>query len=576
VFVESFVGETDNVYKTAIRKLDGYFLPKLNVAYERHVFRQLKQEDETVAQFVSRLKQQGLNCEFGDEAAKNEQIRDQVVDACKSSNLRRKLLQKGTALTLDNVLELARAMEAVDLQMKRIEGKSNGEVNRVGSKDSVRKKSKPFKKPDAAKQNRGGSKFACYRCGREGHFSKDPECPAKNATCSKCKFVGHFAPFCKTKQGRIKSDSRDAKQKGKVNQVDEEDKEYAFLMGKKNNSLDSGMVDTNIGGVNVRMLIDSGSTANVVDRDTWRYMKKQRVECISDKTSKRLYPYGTRDPLSTLGTFSADVEIGDKKVNANFIVIDCAGRPLLGKDTSEQLKVLKLGPNIGQTEQCNQIKNESVMNIADIKRAFPECFNGIGKLKDYQATIHVDPNVEPVAQSTRRIPFSMRDKLEIKIKSLIKEDIIEPVEGPTPWVSPVVIVPKKNDDIRLCVDMRRANKAVIRERHPIPTVDEILDRMNGSCVFTKLDLKSAFHQIELDEKSRVITTFSTHLGLFRYKRLMFGISSAPEKFQHIIQQVVAECEGCENIHDDLVVHGRDQKEHDHRLLKVLKKLSEKG
>ena len=76
--------------------------------------------------------------------------------------------------------------------------------------------------------------------------------------------------------------------------------------------------------------------------------------------------------------------------------------------------------------------------------------------------------------------------------------------------------------MRICIDMRRANEVVARERHPIPPVDEVLQDLNQSTVFSKLDLTLGFHQVELEEASRAITTFVTHVGLFRYKRLMFG------------------------------------------------------
>ena len=98
----------------------------------------------------------------------------------------------------------------------------------------------------------------------------------------------------------------------------------------------------------------------------------------------------------------------------------------------------------------------------------------------------------------------------------MQEDVIEKLEGPTPWVNPVVVVPKPNGDVRLCVDMRCANKAIIRERHPIPTIDEVLEDMQEASVFSKLDLKWGYHQVELSEESRNITTFITHKGLFRY------------------------------------------------------------
>ena len=137
------------------------------------------------------------------------------------------------------------------------------------------------------------------------------------------------------------------------------------------------------------------------------------------------------------------------------------------------------------------------------------------------------------------------------------------------------MVPKPTDDIRFCVDMRKANRAIIRERHPIPTVDDVLCQLNGSSTFSKLVLKWGFHQIELEEQSRNITTFITHKGLYRYKRLMFGIRSAPELYQHTIQQVLAECEGAYNIHHDIIIHGRSVDEHDVRLKKTMERIQEK-
>ena len=155
-------------------------------------------------------------------------------------------------------------------------------------------------------------------------------------------------------------------------------------------------------------------------------------------------------------------------------------------------------------------------------------------------------------------------------------DITESVEGPTQWVSPVVVVPKPSGDIRLCVDMRKTNEAIVRERHPIPTVDEILYQLNGSKVFSKLDLKWGFQQIELEQQSKVITTFITHKGLYRYKRLMFGMSSAPELYQHTIQQVLAGCEGAYNIQDDIIIYDCTVEEHNNRLQKTTECIRDKG
>ena len=108
------------------------------------------------------------------------------------------------------------------------------------------------------------------------------------------------------------------------------------------------------------------------------------------------------------------------------------------------------------------------------------------------------------------------------------------------------------------------------------TVDEITQGMNGSKIFSKLNLKWRYRQLELTPESREITTFVTHCGLYRYKRLPFGVNSASEQYQHEIQAALAGIDGQENISHDIIVHGKDQEEHDSRLEKVVKRLGECG
>ena len=110
--------------------------------------------------------------------------------------------------------------------------------------------------------------------------------------------------------------------------------------------------------------------------------------------------------------------------------------------------------------------------------------------------------------------------------------MIEKADGPTPWVSPIVVVPKKGQNkIRICIDLRAANKAIKRKRHPPPTLNELRTILSGANVFSKLDLNQGDYQLELAEESRYITTFATHLGLYRYKRLFFFlVSTLPVRY----------------------------------------------
>ena len=105
------------------------------------------------------------------------------------------------------------------------------------------------------------------------------------------------------------------------------------------------------------------------------------------------------------------------------------------------------------------------------KAEFSDLFKGLGKLKNKQIKLHVKKDVKPVVQKARRIPFSLRQKVEKKIEEL---EALNVIDGPTSFVSPIVVVPKPNGDVRLCVDMRQANEAIQRERFPIPTVEETL------------------------------------------------------------------------------------------------------
>ena len=120
--------------------------------------------------------------------------------------------------------------------------------------------------------------------------------------------------------------------------------------------------------------------------------------------------------------------------------------------------------------------------------------------------------------------------------------------------------------------MREANKAIKRERHPMPTLDELIEDLNGSCIFSTLDLTSGYHQFELDESSRYITTFSTHLGLRRYKRLMFGVNAASEIFQSAVAELLTGLENVKNVSDDIIVYGKTQSDHDRHLKAVLDRL----
>ena len=128
----------------------------------------------------------------------------------------------------------------------------------------------------------------------------------------------------------------------------------------------------------------------------------------------------------------------------------------------------------------------------------------------------------------------------------------------------------------MCLDMRRANEAIIRERHVIPKIDDFLTELHGAKYFSKIDLHEGYHQIQLYEDSRDITSFAMHEGLFRYKRLIYGVSSGFESFEKQIEIVISGCPGSKNISDDILIWDSSEQEHNHHLATVLARLDEAG
>jgi hypothetical protein len=140
----------------------------------------------------------------------------------------------------------------------------------------------------------------------------------------------------------------------------------------------------------------------------------------------------------------------------------------------------------------------------------------------------------------------------------------------------MVVVPKPNGDVRICVDLTKLNQSVCRERHPLPAVEQTLAQLAGAQVFTKLDANSGFWQIPLSVDSSLLTTFLTPFGRYCFHRLPFGITSAPEHFQRRMSVILDGVEGVVCLMDDVLVYGKTQGEHDDRLLTVLQRLEAAG
>lgn len=159
---------------------------------------------------------------------------------------------------------------------------------------------------------------------------------------------------------------------------------------------------------------------------------------------------------------------------------------------------------------------------------------------------------------------------------MLRSGIVTEVTEATDWCAPMVPVVKKNGKVRICVDLKKLNEAVKRERFILPTLEDIAPQLSGACVFSTLDASSGFWQIPLDSSCKKLTTFITPVGRFCFQRLPFGITSAPEIFQREMSTLLKDHAGTAAVMDDILVFGRDKEEHDQNLKAVLKTIRESG
>lgn len=342
-------------------------------------------------------------------------------------------------------------------------------------------------------------------------------------------------------------------------QTDEEPEDLpVYNVGFDNDEV----IRCHVGGVQIDMLVDSGSKHNLIDDTTWELMKLRDVNITNERldSDKRFLAYG-RIPLKLLTTFDAKLEVDDNgqilRTTTTFYVIEKGQQPLLGKQTAQKLGILKIG--------LPSTHSEVVRKVDRTSKAFP-------KIRGIKLNIPVDRTVPPIIQPLRRCPIPLLDKVEEKLNELLKMDIIERVTRPTSWVSPLVPILKDNGELRLCIDMRRANQAIQRLNHPLPVFEDLVSRFRNAKFFTTLDIKQAFHQVELSEDCRDVTTFITNWGLFRYKRLLFGVNCAPELYQNLMESILVGCKNSVVFIDDILIFGATEEDHDAAVKQVLQVL----
>lgn len=422
--------------------------------------------------------------------------------------------------------------------------------------------------------------MTCFACGKIGHFKGSHACkhrPRKSRGQARRVASGEReadSPLSKSSRSTSRSSSatsspppdlrnRAKKQTGNSRGVHRVNLRKA---AKSKDKRPRYQVHVIVKEQEITAFADTGADVNVMSSTTANKLQLPLME-----TQVRVKPYGSRS-LKCLGSYEGCVTFGDAFAVAKFYVVDASVETLLSGKLCEALGIIKFNAHETFTDKvihrivCKDKIKQSIIN------SYPSAFRGIGTLRNYQVHFYVDPEVAPVAQAARPIPFHIRDRFEREIQLMKEQDVIEEHHGPAPWVSNPVISPKDNGGIRITVDLREVNKAIKSTNIPIPRVEDIKIKLSGCKVFSKLDFKSAFHQLELDEDSRQLTVFHAGTQLMRYKRLVMGAKPASGELSKALMPVFGNIDGCHVIHDDLVVAGRSLDEHNSILSSVMDRI----
>ena len=326
--------------------------------------------------------------------------------------------------------------------------------------------------------------------------------------------------------------------------------------------------------------VDTGAQGNILPIRIYRRMFPHNLTTEGSpkpgalqEANAVLTAYGGAH-INQHGTCIIQCEHDGMQTKATFFATEAQGPAILGLPTLLALKLVTLNcslqreavPKDPPAPKAADTRSQPIRDKEDLIAQYPECFDGIGKF-DGKYHITVDPSVPPVIHSPRRVPISMKDDIKRELDDMETRGIIAKInEGePTAWGNSLVYRRKTNGSLRICLDPKDLNKAIRREHHVTATLEEILPKLAGAQVFSIVDVKCGYWNVELDNVSTYLTTFNSPFGRYRFLRMPFGLKMSQDIFQAKIDQTLEGCEGVVGIADDIVVCGKTTEDHDRHM-----------
>jgi transposase InsO family protein len=579
---------TDKTFEQIIGILKNHYAPTPSVSVQRYKFySRNKRKDESVAEFVSELRKLAENCQFGETL--EDMLRDRLVCGINDDSVQRRLFIEKD-LNFAKALSIAQSQEAAIRNISTLQGKERtqmSEQSMVGAIGPGQNKNRPFyQKGKTSDQEK--AKVPCFRCGLSNHNSE--QCRYKNVKCYRCKKVGHMKSQCKeniskansNKVGYMGGASKEGSDdyEGTDDQYEESQGFYddaVFAVGDGNSGEQPEKrtppikIPVKVAGKAVNMELDTGTAFSVISVNCYNKLFKH---VTVRKTDKKLSAYGG-DTLPVIGIIDVDVEYEEQQIpGLPLYVVNVSdyAPPLLGRDWLFHIKVNWRGL-LKQHGVVYNIKPK----LESVLDQYEDLFNPeLGKVIGVKASLHLKPSGRPKYHRPRPVPYALRGAVTKELERLESEGIIKPVDY-SEWATPLVCVAKTDGSVRLCGDYKVSINPVLEvDQFPIPTPEIVFNAMANGVKFTKVDLRCAYQQLELDDPSQELVTINTLKGLYRYTRLPFGVASSPAIWQKFIEQVINGLDHTCAIMDDVLVSGVDDEDHLRNLIELFERFRKYG
>ena len=562
-------------------KLKNIFLKESPLFVRRYNFlKHVQDPREPFSDWWVTKKSKARECDFDNITREDMMVLGLMTGVC-DPKLKEKFLRQEQPTT-EALVKIAESWQRAE-RLSRDMSSQGGAAVRKGSAYHAGKKREWDRRRSQSRGPDHNGNAECRTCGNK-QCKRGKLCPAKDKNCNVCNKVGHYGRVCRDKPsasgtGKVKSIKVRVKKMQSSQSDVPDDNEPVPLVKMLFRALPKGLP------FEIMVFPDQGSSQSVISFDL---AKKHGLKI--DYRNKKVIEDAQNGRMDCTGSTSFEVDYLGNKTNVLALVSkSLENECLLGWRALQRLRIIPEDfplpiTNAEVKTTSSTMTSQAQVEVEKLIDDFPEVFDTSGPLKPMKGgpmTIHLRGEVKPLHLNVpRKVPYAYQEDAKKKLDEDVALGVIEKVkmsDGPSEWCLPMTFARKPSGKIRSLLDAVHLNKDTNRPVHPFPSPKDIVSTIPPDVeYFAVFDCLHGYWQIELDEKSKPLTTFITEFGRYRYKRAPMGLVSSGDEFCARSDQALADVPGVMKLVDDILIYGKDEREIVDRIRQVFERCDEWG